>query len=199
MAHSSRGSSSSPAPSMSSSQPSTSIIIDDRMVKSLQYRRIEVVDGNCVRISETARRRSRRGIPSRRVPIQDTSLLPYRSDCIKVLRTRSALAKQSAIVHQSKSSPNEELLSRTRNDSFIDIPSAFNEDWCLPSREPTEVSNEYVEPLSPPPTPRFQRLPTPDLEPLKAGSFCDCWGCSTVSQHVNEHQGQVSNWYCPSS
>lgn len=199
MAQPSHGSSSSPKPGTSSSRSSMSIINDDGMVGGLQYRRKEVMDGDRVRISEMARRRRHRGIPSRRPFVQDTSLPPYRSNTVKISENRPPVARQCAIIHQSKSSPGKELSSRVRNDSFVDISPAVNENWDHASREPSEVFSEYGE-LSPPPTPRLQRLSTPDLEPLsKVDPFCDCLGCYTVSLHPNEHQSQVSKRYCTSS
>jgi hypothetical protein len=198
MVQPSHGSSSSLAPTVSSSQSPSSITADDRAVKGLRYRREEIVDGNCVHISETVPRRRRHEISSRLKSDQDTPLPPYRSSTIEISENRPSAARQSIIIHQSKSSPGKELSSRARNDSFVDIPSAVNEYWDLPSREPSEVINEYGE-LSPPPTPRFQRLPTPDLEPLlKVGSFCDCWGCYRESLYPNEYQGSASKRCCSS-
>jgi hypothetical protein len=188
----------SPAPSMSSSQSLMPINVDDSVMKGLQYRRKEVVDGNCVRISETVRRRRRRGITSRPLPEQNLSNTQYRNSAVGNSKTKSTHIKQSAIVHQTKSSSEKDLLSRTRNDSFIDVSAAVNAILSVPSRGPSENSCGYVE-LSPPPTPRLQRLPTPDLEPLKAEEFCNCWGCYEISVNSMEHHGQVKKRYCLSS
>jgi hypothetical protein len=185
------------APSMSSSKPLIPINVDDSVMKGLQYRRKEVVDGNCVRISETVRRR-RRGITSRPLPEKSLSKTQYRNSAVGNSKTKSTHIKQSVIVHQTKSSSEKDLLWRTRKDSFIDVSAAVNASLFVPSRGLSENSCDYVE-LSPPPTPRLQRLPTPDLEPLKAEEFCNCWGCYETSEHSMEHHGQVEKRCCPSS
>jgi len=197
MAYPSYGSSSSPAPSMSASQLVMPINADDDVMKGVRYRRKEVVDGNCVRISEAVRRR-RRGITSIPLPEKNLANTQYRKSAVGDSKTKPNHIKQSTIVHQTKSSSEKDLLSRTRNDSFIDVSAAVNASLFVPSKGSSKKPCDHVE-LSPPPTPRFQRLPTPDLEPLKAEEFCNCWGCYEISENSMKHHGQVTKRCCPLS
>lgn len=180
MAHSAHQSSSSPAPSTLSSNPATPFTSDQRMVDGVQYRRNVFVDGDHVRISETPRRRRPREVLARHVSAQDTSNTSNRNSEMAVSQTNSAAARHSPIIHQNTSSPVEEFSSRARHDSFMDISYSANEGWSMTSRQSSQVSYQRVE-LSPPPTPRIQRLPTPDLELLRMDSFCDCQTCHSMS------------------
>ncbi|KAH8898561.1 hypothetical protein GQ53DRAFT_742567 [Thozetella sp. PMI_491] len=57
-------------------------------------------------------------------------------------------------------------------------------------RRPTVISSSAAAPtnsnvVAPPPTPRFQRLPTPDLEPLD-GPICACRACRQKDKYVKQ-------------
>lgn len=172
-----QSSSSSPAPHAMSSNAAISLSTSRNVVDSIQYRRNIFVDGDRISISETPLRRPREF--AAHVPLQDYPDQPIGSSGKVVLQTNAATARQPPIIHQSISSSVEES-PRTRHDSFIDIASSVNESWCMPSRQSSKVSSQQVE-IPPPPTPRVQRLPTPDLEPLKVNPFCGCQPCISMA------------------
>lgn len=169
--------SSSPEPTTTSSQSSMSTTERRRTIGDVQYRYKEVVDRDCNRISETARRRRPQGSLTENGSSQNSSILSDRVINIEALHTRPTPPRQSPIIHQGRSSPDDKLSLQPRIDSFVEISALARENWHSISRKPSEALFKNVE-LSPPPTPRFQRLPTPDLEPLKVSAFCDCQGCA---------------------
>lgn len=190
MAHSVHQSSSPQAPSTLLSNKATSFSNDLRMVDGVQYRRNVFVDGDLVRISETPRRRRPREVHAGHVSAQDASNPSNRSSEMAVSQTNSAAARQSPIIHQSTCSPVGELSSRTRHDSLMDTASSANSGCFLPPGQSLERSHQHFE-LSPLPTPRTQRLPTPDLELLRVDSFCDCQTCHLMSALSIGENGEV--------
>lgn len=173
MAQSSLQSSSSPA--QRTTNQSTPFASSHRPVEGVQYRRNVFVDGDRIRISETPRRR--RG---EIVGAQDSSNISSQNSERAVSRTSSGATRQSPIIHQSTSSPVEEML-RTRHDSSIEIASSLDDSWCLPSKQSSEASYQHIHELCSPQTPRIQRMPTPDLEPWRVDLFCDCQPCNLIA------------------
>lgn len=180
MAQSLHQSASSSAPSTWSLNPSTSSAGSRWMVDGVQHRRNVFVDGDRIRISETPRRRRPREIGAAQVSALSSSSSSKSSSEIPASHNKPAAASQSPVIHQSIASPVDELSSRTRHDSFMDIASLVSDSWCQPSRPSSEVSYQHVM-SSPPPTPKIQQLPTPDLKLLEADSFCDCQACCAMS------------------
>jgi hypothetical protein len=152
-------------------------------VRQKQYRREEVIDGNAVRIVEARRRRrpspSWSSSRSRHSSSSSSPLIVQHS------QTRDALLPGSTIETLTIApSPTrlggvavaDEPTSQPR--TIIAEPSYDDFQWCEKSQavdgKDFESSRKTQEPPLMPPRPSPQRLPTPDLVPLKMEVFCPC-------------------------
>jgi len=171
---------------MSSSQSSLSIVINERVVEYVEYERKEVDVDEIVRVFATARRR---GISPGSGAIKHTPSPIGLSHGIEAADKKNRVSQRPVVVHQTKTSSDASISTQARNDSFIDLPSVSREALLFSSNAHRATTDDRGE-LASPPTPRIQRLPTPELQSLKEGVFCDCRGCNRVYKSLNDRDHQ---------
>ncbi|OCL13202.1 hypothetical protein AOQ84DRAFT_120411 [Glonium stellatum] len=150
---------------------------------AMEYRRSEHTNGNVVRVQESRRHTqpsAASGLSSSaRRPAASTSVVPsiqsregwrMPSNAVLVPNFKDRPAAAAAEVHVTR------LVGKTRN--LRRKPAVIqNFSDAFPKGESALFSNKSFRQHdlpSPPPTPRFQRLATPDLPQLEEARFCDC-------------------------
>jgi hypothetical protein len=159
-----------------SSPPLKAISNGQESYNSNCYRTEKVADGNIVRVFDTPRR-------GHRATGQSTPAVIRRS----ATPTQDVRQKKKAGLHQCAIKPDVVVLrgissdtstpsTQTSHRSDEDVRGGCNE---ASQTTPQKVFSIFFDSFglpSPPPTPKLNRLPTPDLEPLEQRSFCDCCG-----------------------
>ncbi|OCK74198.1 hypothetical protein K432DRAFT_311203 [Lepidopterella palustris CBS 459.81] len=149
------------------------------------YRKTECLDGNAVRVHESRRRMH--------VAAGSSRSLPAHGPASPVAISRPILPN-----YVRRKPQNAALSSAGFEDQAVaDVLHVTRK--LLPSQSKPVILHQYSDSVrkeevtntnkkktyqssipSPPPTPRFQRLPTPDLPELGQTPFCDC----CISAHV---------------
>lgn len=149
-------------------QPQTSPIGRD-------YRRRYWVDGPAVLIEETARASKNQFRGDFQLFRSDTELS---ATCdVRVAgpsRAPTAGVKAEKVDASTVHGPCPKREMSTGKRTAVVIHQKSHTSSIVPARGLKSSSAVGQEPLSPPRTPRFKRLPTPDLLPLKTELFCEC-------------------------
>lgn len=184
MAHTPHDQSSPSSLTMSSPASQNSDKSNAQTPDAIWYRQKEIAEGNIVRILESTGRRHR-----------DVSSNPHsgansssQNDSHRRsgrLRRGNDSGKSSVLIHHVKPSSQSQFLNPASQQS--PISAAFNHMTKTSiSEKEADAVWEDSGPLSPPPTPRIQRLPTPDLDPIKDQPFCDSCGRFPKRDHDAE-------------
>jgi hypothetical protein len=175
MAYSSHeGSSSSPSNTSPSLSQSTNVIssIEDTM-NDIRCRQKEIVDGNVVRIFEYSRRRHDKSLPGPNA-ISHRAKSPSK-ECRNDRNHRSEVADRTiVVVHAVLSSQKPSVPAQTSRYSALESISERANSTLEVSKQSDETYFQYSSLPTPPPTPRIQRLLTPDFDFWKERRFCDC-------------------------
>jgi hypothetical protein len=188
MAHISHEAAPSSSPSSTSSPPLAAIESREECFDSPRYRQKEVADGNVVRLFESQRRRRRKDEqPSAFEADHPNKSLQKNRRFVDASRPLGA-KRTSVIVHAPKSSATSAPLAQ--RPQWVDARAT--EDHIKHSQHTEEEGFDklvgrlvrFSELPTPPSTPRMERLPTPEMEPLNERPFCNCCGrCSMQKAH----------------
>ncbi|KAF2432101.1 hypothetical protein EJ08DRAFT_659446 [Tothia fuscella] len=192
--------------SPSSAQTMSSIQSTKPIVNTSQYRRKVIADGNVVRVFESRRRHCRR----RRGNFDTTSRTDtFRTDSstsdsllLASLKSDQPASKSLAVqspVQDENVQPISLAQPRTQQKPLIYMPPKSFGKATTSSSERIVGNSRREDLLTPPPTPRLRRLPTPDLEPMKAREFCDCcpWQLDAVPcVYCGSQPAKDSGSYC---
>ncbi|CAI6268134.1 unnamed protein product [Periconia digitata] len=161
---------------MSSSKSNT-----QRVLRSTQgqdpslYRRIDYCDGQNIRVVETRRRQKMvectTSLPTRRNPSS-------RRSCSS---SSSAMPNTSQPVSSSPSMNCREVKEKSTLGDHVTLSQSHTKAVVIQSFHPSKGSKSSTSTpgdvgglMTPPSTPRLERLPTPDLDDLEQNPFCDC-------------------------
>lgn len=167
---------------MASSLPIRTVFQLPQSMESTEYRRSERVDGNVVRVVEARRQppkyRTWQCSPSPSVSFSTEYATQYRMDRNRLARPKASetadLREAAKGAHVTPTAKRSRRTRAHRTKPVIVQNTANSAQQGNSSSNATKEPLEAGRPSSPPPTPRFQRLPTPDLPDLLGDAFCDC-------------------------
>ncbi|PVI03230.1 hypothetical protein DM02DRAFT_265998 [Periconia macrospinosa] len=140
------------------------------------YRRADYCDGKSVRIVESRRRPKvdERTTPRSSFRTPSTSLLSAPSLSERTNTSRKVSSSLSSSGRKSKGGPSHDghvIPYSPKSHARAVVIQAPRPEKLPKSSSITQTHNGF---MTPPPTPRMERLSTPDLEDLDLRPFCDC-------------------------
>jgi hypothetical protein len=162
-----------------SSPPLTAMDSSQECSDNPRYRQKEVVDGNIVRLFESHRHRRRDDRPrtfgANRLnkSLQTGHLIVDTSNPLGAKSTSAVVQVAKALTSPAPSAQRSQWVDGRTSEGCIKY---MQHERGKGFDELDEALFHLSELPTPPPTPRMERLPTPELEPLNERSFCDCCG-----------------------
>lgn len=145
------------------------------LVDTSGYRRTDYCDGSSIRIVESRRRprkvESTSPVPSLHTSSARTSSSSFPSQRVKTSQPSSC---SSSLVGRKSSGPKGHVIPYSSQPSRAKTVVVHSSFLAKPARSCTTSQKHGADPLTPPPTPRMGRLPTPELDDLDQRPFCDC-------------------------
>ncbi|KAF2470564.1 uncharacterized protein BDR25DRAFT_355052 [Lindgomyces ingoldianus] len=167
-----------------------------RLRSGAQYRKAEFVDGKVVRIQEHRRR-------AEVFDLAGPSTSNRRDQFGRALNDRMK-SKGFPMEDQNTPGPNLRELNTTRHVTGLGHPSKGSKAKAVifqktkPAKTTEEQglkSHEISTLLTPPPTPKIKRLPTPELPDLDGSPFCDCCIEAHVIKYCTSHDSAYSLYF----